>query len=200
MGRVKQSAGAKNRPGPTLGEKAALKSVLALLPPKLEPHLERLGLEVVDMALVSSGQRLTVRFTVDKVPGQAPGQALGQAGGDAGSGAEGVAGGKIGSAVTVADCAALSKIVSRLLDELDPGPGPEYSLEVSSPGLDRPLKTLADFERFEGSLVKAKLSLGGKAGRYTGRLANSPLRLITPGGDIPFTLESVISARLVPEI
>ncbi|MDR2366815.1 MAG: ribosome maturation factor RimP [Deltaproteobacteria bacterium] len=181
-GSQKKPARARKRPAPTAGDKAALRSVLALAEPGLAPHLEGLGLEVLDVALVSAGDRLTVRYTIDKVVG-VPGD------------------GKGGSRVTVDDCAAVSRVVSRLLDELDPGPGPEYSLEVSSPGLDRALKTMADFERFEGSLVKIKLgSEGGKNGRHTGRLAASPLRIVTDRGEIAFTPEAVISCRLVPEI
>ena len=49
-----------------------------------------------------------------------------------------------------------SKLVSAILDEADPIDGP-YTLEVSSPGLERPLRTAAHFRRFLGTLVKVKL-------------------------------------------
>ncbi|MDR3135791.1 MAG: hypothetical protein LBU69_06840 [Deltaproteobacteria bacterium] len=110
---------------------------------------------------------------------------------------------KVGSLVTIDDCAAFSRVVSSLLDELDPdqGTGPGYALEVSSPGLDRALKTQADFERFAGSLVKIRINQGGKASRHTGRLATGPLRVVTNKASvIAFELGEVISARLVPEI
>jgi ribosome maturation factor RimP len=58
------------------------------------------------------------------------------------------------SGVTHDDCTAFSRDFGTLLDVEDLIPGSEYTLEVSSPGLDRKLRTLADFERFTGSLVK----------------------------------------------
>jgi len=58
------------------------------------------------------------------------------------------------SGVTHEDCTAFSRDFGTLLDVEDLVPGAEYTLEVSSPGLDRKLRTLADFQRFAGSLVK----------------------------------------------
>jgi ribosome maturation factor RimP len=58
------------------------------------------------------------------------------------------------SGVTHDDCTAFSRDFGTLLDVEDLIPGAEYTLEVSSPGLDRKLRTLQDFERFAGSLVK----------------------------------------------
>lgn len=58
--------------------------------------------------------------------------------------------------VTVDDCARVSQLVSEILDVEDPIAG-EYSLEISSPGLDRPLFKLSDYERFIGSEVRISL-------------------------------------------
>jgi ribosome maturation factor RimP len=58
------------------------------------------------------------------------------------------------SGVTHDDCTAFSRDFGTQLDVEELIPGDEYVLEVSSPGLDRKLKTVADFERFTGSLVK----------------------------------------------
>lgn len=58
------------------------------------------------------------------------------------------------SGVTHDDCTAFSRDFGTLLDVEDLIPGADYTLEVSSPGLDRKLRSLADFERFAGSLVK----------------------------------------------
>ena len=58
------------------------------------------------------------------------------------------------SGVTHDDCSAFSRDFGTLLDVEDLIPGDEYTLEVSSPGLDRKLHALEDFERFRGSLVK----------------------------------------------
>ncbi|MDR0354495.1 MAG: hypothetical protein LBJ64_01985 [Deltaproteobacteria bacterium] len=105
-----------------------------------------------------------------------------------------------GSGVTVDDCAALSRIISSILDQIDSDQGPEYSLEVSSPGLDRPLRDQKDFERFAGHLIKLKLNRDGKTSSHKGRLLLSPLRLSAGQGDVPFDLSMVVSARLVPEL
>lgn len=58
------------------------------------------------------------------------------------------------SGVTHDDCTAFSRDFGTVLDVEEMIPGAEYTLEVSSPGLDRKLHTLADFERFAGSLIK----------------------------------------------
>lgn len=56
--------------------------------------------------------------------------------------------------VTLEDCANVSREVSTILDVEDAIPGGEYTLEVSSPGLDRKLSKASDYERFTGSMVK----------------------------------------------
>lgn len=58
--------------------------------------------------------------------------------------------------MTIDQCAALSRRLSALLDAADPIPG-AYALEVSSPGIDRPLTRLADFERFRPHLARLEL-------------------------------------------
>jgi ribosome maturation factor RimP len=59
--------------------------------------------------------------------------------------------------ITVEDCERVSRAVSELLDVADPVPG-QYTLEVSSPGLDRPLRTPAHFARFVGEQVFVELA------------------------------------------
>ena len=59
--------------------------------------------------------------------------------------------------MTVDDCADISRTVSALLDVSDPFTG-RYTLEVSSPGLDRPLLKVADYQRFAGDEAKIELS------------------------------------------
>jgi ribosome maturation factor RimP len=201
-GPIKKPAPEKRRPGPSPSDKAALKAALALLPPELAPHLDRLGLEVIDSGVASAGSRLVARFVIDKRPEAtgAPAEEPESPGTPAKASDAPKKGPKTGSMVTIDDCAAVSRIISDLLDRLDPEPGPEYSLEVSSPGLDRLLRGQDDFERFEGSLVKLKLGAEGRATRHTGRLAMGPPRLLTDRGVIPFSLDEVVSARLVPEI
>lgn len=59
--------------------------------------------------------------------------------------------------ISIDDCAAISRAISAVLDVEDPMPG-EYSLEVSSPGLARPLVRPRDFEKFTGHVAKVELS------------------------------------------
>lgn len=72
--------------------------------------------------------------------------------------------------MTVDDCADLSRAVSAILDVEDPIPG-AYLLEVSSPGIDRPLVRLQDFERFAGyeARLETERPIAGRK-RYRGRL------------------------------
>jgi ribosome maturation factor RimP len=75
------------------------------------------------------------------------------------------------SGVTHEDCAAFATDFGTLLDVEDVVPGAEYTLEVSSPGLERSLKKAAEFERFAGSLVKVKTFTPVNNNRvWTGRL------------------------------
>ena len=72
--------------------------------------------------------------------------------------------------MTVDDCAEISRLVSALLDVEDPIAG-SYTLEVSSPGLDRPLVRAGDYERFAGCEVRVETRrpFGGRK-RFRGRL------------------------------
>ena len=75
------------------------------------------------------------------------------------------------SGVTHEDCAAFATDFGTLLDVEDVVPGSEYTLEVSSPGLERTLKKAEEFERFAGSLVKVKTFAAVNGNRvWTGRL------------------------------
>ena len=75
------------------------------------------------------------------------------------------------SEMTVEDCAKISRHVATVLDVEDPIQD-AYNLEVSSPGIDRPLTRLSDFERFKGELVKVRMRVmqdGRK--RFRGRIS-----------------------------
>jgi ribosome maturation factor RimP len=75
------------------------------------------------------------------------------------------------SGVTHEDCAVFATDFGTLLDVEDVVPGSEYTLEVSSPGLERSLKRPEEFERFTGSLIKLKTFTPVNGGRMlTGRL------------------------------
>lgn len=101
--------------------------VMRLVQDLAEPMAGGFGLELVDVEYVREGDRNVLRLTIDK-PG--------------GVGHE--------------DCQRLSEAVSDRLDEADPIPE-AYYLEVSSPGVERPLKKDADFERFAGQEVRLHL-------------------------------------------
>lgn len=84
------------------------------------------GLELVDVEIGGAGGRQTLRLFIDKPGG-----------------------------VSLDDCTEVSRAVSAALDVEDPIAG-AYDLEVSSPGLDRPLRTPEHFEKFKGSKVRVK--------------------------------------------
>jgi len=117
-----------------------------------------LGLEVVEVGFRGGGKARLLRVTIDKPAGQA-------------------ASGAAESGVTHEDCANVSREVSTILDVEDPVPGGPYTLEVSSPGLDRKLVRPADYRRFVGSRVKlmtrqpvAAQPNGGSDRYFEGRL------------------------------
>lgn len=84
------------------------------------------------------------------------------------------------SGVTHDDCTAFSRDFGTLLDIEELVPGVEYTLEVSSPGLDRKLRTLADFQRFTGSLVKLQTFEPVAGNRHwQGRLTQGNAQAIT---------------------
>jgi ribosome maturation factor RimP len=92
----------------------------------------------------------------------------------------------------VEDCTALSRAVSEVLDAADPIRG-EYTLEVSSPGIDRPLTRLADFETYEGYEARIELDrLVENRKRFKGVLAG------TEDGQVAIDLEGEDETALLP--
>jgi len=149
------------------------------------------GLEAVEIELRGGGKSRMLRIFIDKPGG-----------------------------VTHEDCASVSREVSTIFDVEDAMPGGAYTLEVSSPGLDRKLFRAADFERFQGSRVKltTKEPVHGNrhfegrlehfaAGRLTLDLADARKKF-RPKQDprheqiekLEIELANVEKANLVPEI
>jgi ribosome maturation factor RimP len=112
----------------------------------LEPPIEALGFDVVDVEYAQAGRGGILRVFIDR---RAQDSGLG---------------------ITVDDCANVSHAVSEVLESQDPIKG-HYTLEVSSPGFDRILRTRAHFERFVGEriFVELKLAVEGRR-RYVGEL------------------------------
>ncbi len=92
----------------------------------------------------------------------------------------------------VEDCAALSRAIAAVLDAADPVDG-EYVLEVSSPGVDRPLTRLADFETYKGYEARIELDrMVENRKRFKGELAG------VQGGDVAINLEGEDETALLP--
>ena len=105
--------------------------------------------------------------------------------------------------IDVDDCARVSRQVSALFDVEDPIPG-QYTLEISSPGLDRPLARPGDFERFAGSQIKVKTVLPVDGRRnFRGRLVGVvDGRVVLEADETRYDLafDNIEKARLVPEL
>ena len=108
----------------------------------LDPVAEAAGYEIVRLRLMGGGVR-RLQIMAERPDGQ----------------------------MEIDDCAVLSRAVSEVLDAADPIEG-EYNLEVSSPGVDRPLTRLKDFEAYEGFEARLELDrLAEGRKRFRGRLA-----------------------------
>ena len=105
--------------------------------------------------------------------------------------------------ITVDDCERVSRAVSEVLDAEDPVPG-HYTLEVSSPGLDRPLKKLPDYVRFAGEEAQVNLrEPADGARRWKGTLrgvADGNVLLETATGTRTIPFDAIDRCRLVPKI
>ncbi len=145
------------------------------------------GVEVVEVEMRGGGKARTLRITIDKPEG-----------------------------VTHEDCASVSREVSTILDVEDAIPGAAYTLEVSSPGLDRKLLRREDYQRFTGSRVKLMTREPVNGNRhFEGRLESFADEKLTlelvgkkkpkpghaqPGQKIEIELGNIEKANLVPEI
>ena len=138
----------------------------------IEPLLQQLGYELVELEFAPARGRGSLRIFIDRPEG-----------------------------IGISDCERVSREVSALMDVEDPIPT-AYSLEVSSPGDDRVLRTHAHFERFKGSRVLIEL-VAPRDGRrrYTGVLqeisaTGVALEVDRQRVDVPFG--EIAKARLAP--
>jgi ribosome maturation factor RimP len=105
-----------------------------------------------------------------------------------------------GEGMSVDDCELISRALSAHLDVEDPIPG-AYTLEVSSPGIDRPLTRAQDYARFAGHEAKVELRepVDGRR-RFRGRvlgLADDQVRIALPEGEVIVPFASISAAKLV---
>ena len=139
----------------------------------IRPVVEALGCELWGIERLSMGRHSTLKIFIDSPRG-----------------------------IDIEDCASVSRQVSSLLDVEDPVSG-EYTLEVSSPGLDRRLFQLEQYSAFVGSGVRSKLKrpFEGKR-KYTGQLRGIEGDEVVVGiGDeeVIFPYEEIERANVVPE-
>jgi ribosome maturation factor RimP len=121
----------------------------------LEPAVSAVGMELWGVEFLAQGKHSILRLYIDSEQG-----------------------------VTIDNCEAVSHQVSGVLDVEDPING-EYSLEVSSPGMDRPLFSFAQFSRYVGELVKVRLQVAVSGKRnFTGKL------LAANDGDLTFEVDN----------
>lgn len=140
----------------------------------LAPSVEALQLELLGVELAASGTNALLRLYID-----APGRA-----------------------VVIEDCEAVSREVSAVLDINDPIAS-HYTLEVSSPGIDRPLFTVAQFAKHVGETAKLNLQipLDGRRrlqGRITG-VDGDDIKLKTETAEVSVQHANIEKARLVPD-
>jgi ribosome maturation factor RimP len=140
------------------------------------------GLDVVDVEYVSASKQRALRVFVEKTAAErARLSEMAKAAGEANAAEEGLVPAAVAEGtltldqlawVTHEDCEQFSMDFGTLVDVEDLVPGAEYTLEVSSPGLERKLFRLADYERFRGSLLKAQTFQPVHGNRHwQGRLA-----------------------------
>jgi ribosome maturation factor RimP len=139
----------------------------------LQPLVEDLGYEFVGLEYSGNPKNSVLAIYIDKPEG-----------------------------IAVEDCETVSREVAALLDVEDPISG-HYNLEVSSPGLDRPLFTLDQFEQFSGEEVKltAFAPVDGRR-KFKGRIIGATegmVRLEQDGSEVSLDFGNIAKARLVPD-
>jgi ribosome maturation factor RimP len=148
----------------------------------LEAQIEALGYELVELERVGTKARPILRIRVDRV-GTTP-----------------------GNGVTVAECAKVSRALEEYLDAAQ-GLSDKYLLEVSSPGVERPLRRRAEFERFTGWPVSVKLHrkmetygkrIEGELCGVSGEGAEEVIRLrLDDGSEVSVPRAEIARANLV---
>ena len=140
----------------------------------LEPVVTGMGFELVEIEFNSHPKNKVLRLYIDKENG-----------------------------ILIEDCSQVSRQVSALIDVEDPISG-FFNLEVSSPGLDRPLRKIEDYERFKGEMVKIKTSMPQDGQRnFKGRIKaveEDSVVILFEGKEVSLPVSAIEKARLIPNI
>ena len=141
----------------------------------INPVIEDMGYELLGVEYVASGKHSILRLYIDSEQG-----------------------------IGVDDCEAVSRQVSAIMDVEDPIAG-QYSLEVSSPGIERPLFTLAHYQRFLGHDISLRLfrPIEGRR-KFTGSIGsisevNKTIELVTELGPVIIVFNLIDKAHIVAE-
>lgn len=137
---------------------------------ELEPHLIEQGFELVELEFAQQGGRGVLRLFVDRSGG-----------------------------VTIDDCVAVSQLLGPVLDAAE-FISDSFVLEVSSPGIDRPVRKPEDFQRFAGEKVvmKSQLPVNGRK-KFKGVLLgvkDDAVRVVCDGQEYAIAIENVQRANL----
>ncbi|MDH5484688.1 MAG: ribosome maturation factor RimP [Gammaproteobacteria bacterium] len=140
----------------------------------IQPVVEGMGYELVDVEFRPHSKNGLLRVYIDQETG-----------------------------ILVEDCSAVSRQLSAMLDVEDPIPG-HFDLEISSPGLDRPLRKAEDYQRFAGEVVKIKMGMPNLEGQrnFTGLLRGLKENdvIIEVDGETHYLpLGGIEKAHLVPQ-
>ena len=139
----------------------------------LLPSLEAMGFSLVRIRIMGGGENRTLQLMIDRLDEQP---------------------------ISIEDCALVSRDASVLLDVEDPING-AYMLEVSSPGIDRPLTKERDFERYVGFEAKLELrDVQDGQRRFRGRLLgckNGVVKLLTEAGETSLPFGTITAAKLI---
>ena len=146
---------------------------MKLLQELIEPSVTALGFELWGIEFLSQGKHSTLRVYIDSENG-----------------------------ITVDDCAAVSHQVSGIMDVEDPIAG-NYTLEVSSPGMDRPLFTLEQFEAYAGSVIQVRLRIAFEGRRKFKGVLNGvegdDILVVVDNEEYMLPIEYIDRANIIPQ-
>jgi len=161
-----------------------------------EPYVRDAGYDLIEIQYGREQRGLVVRLFIDRPVGQGV-----QSDAKGGSGT-GVGSGDNPTLIGVDDCERVSRDVSAALDVADRIPN-TYLLEVSSPGLDRPLRRERDFARFVGESARIRLNDGVEGRRnFSGTLRsakNGRVEIACDGRSHEFPIDDIARANLIPD-